>query len=880
MAFNGAEYFTLEGAEDQLLQMLLGNTIFGGFTPLIKKFLNSTLIGSNNDALLDAVLYTNMTPYGVFSEQQDSMQRRMANRQVADLTRASRSQWFEATAKTLMSYEDWSKNNTGTLEDYEAFMHNRAEGFADNKALAWLLDTVGFDPDNIAMARTYLGKAGSNITRLRKGAGDRAAFAASRATRNLFMNEDGQIDYNKEDYGFMTMGETAAVVAALTRDMDFFNTPDVTSLGSNVEKIKQATNNIKKAAQDYTNALSPLKDVFGSDIPKMIQSLEQMTGQRLTQMSAEAVGDATRRIMAGAEAGRYQLQQLTTVRQQVSGAITQMGVPFINDISATEQAQTILGITNTGLVPSSMSANRFEQLAADRVMRTSNSRGATALNQAYALWREDREKKGEVFETDQQAFETFRTAYQNLREKNWSVDNAILQLSGKENMYQLQDALGSQYYQGAVRRNLGGSMAMQESTNQRIQQARYYAAQNNVQPQFDEAVKALQKDINLLNADDTALRSSGLSENAQWQVRAIRNGYYGDLGAVMSANQAAIDTERRTQQTATIRAFTEAMQVDLASSKSDLIGHFMNVRKKTQGGLPTTESIREILSESATLRGADPDTMATAVTMLQATDQILAYRGITDEGKAQEIAKDWLTYVNKDGMYNASFLDTMKGFQETTAKRDLAMSTAERARKNGDIALAEEQEALVESYNSELLNMVPRLHVSRYANEDLYQQFTKEKGRDVDLYNAIKDGQYDVREVNDYMKAYIARDKLIEAAGKMEDADYLKQELTNDVFTADMLKIANAEGAMTSAEMEDWFKNTAVGRQMLETNPNIVKDIFNTVADKSDSSTKTQTDLYDILGKLSTSIDSLSGIMEQVTKALSEKEDRDRNEEE
>ena len=869
--------------------MLLGNTIFGGFTPLIKKFLNSTLIGSNNDALLDAVLYTNMTPYGVFSEQQDSMQRRMANRQVADLTRASRSQWFEATAKTLMSYEDWSKNNTGTLEDYEAFMHNRAEGFADNKALAWLLDTVGFDPDNIAMARTYLGKAGSNITRLRKGAGDRAAFAASRATRNLFMNEDGQIDYNKEDYGFMTMGETAAVVAALTRDMDFFNTPDVTSLGSNVEKIKQATNNIKKAAQDYTNALSPLKDVFGSDIPKMIQSLEQMTGQRLTQMSAEAVGDATRRIMAGAEAGRYQLQQLTTVRQQVSGAITQMGVPFINDISATEQAQTILGITNTGLVPSSMSANRFEQLAADRVMRTSNSRGATALNQAYALWREEQERNGETFATDQQAFETFRTAYQQLREDGMAVDNAILELSGKDNMYQLQDALGSQYYQTAVRRNLGGSMAMQESTNQRIQQARYDAAQNNVQPQFDEAINALQKDITLLNANEETLRSSGLSNEAQWQIRAIRNGRYGDLGAVMSANQAAIDTERRTQQTATIRAFTEAMQVDLASSKSDLIGRFMNVRRKTQGGLPTTESIREILSESATLKGADPDTMATAVTMLQATDQILTYRGVTDETQAQEIAKDWLTYVNKDGMYNARFLDAMNSYQETAHKRDVAMASAEEAEKKGDTYFAERQRALAGTYEQELVDMVPKMYIARYANEDLYDQFTKEKGRETDLLYAIRNGEYDAAEVNDYMKAYIARDKLMEAAGKMQNSDYLKQAMSDETFMlgaideetglrkGGLLQLANEEDSMTSEQMEEWFKNTDAGKLMMQTNPNIAKDIFNTVVEKSESTTKTQTDLFDMLGKLDGTLKELSGVMDQVKKELSSKEVQNAN---
>ena len=844
---DGATFMRVEDLEDKLFQALLGNTVFGGFTPLLKKLLNDNILGSSTDALLDSVLYTNMTPYGVFSEQQSVVQRRMANKQLADMTRASRSQWFEATAKTLMSYEDWERKNPGeSLESYNAFMRNRAEGFADNAVLNQVLNMVGFDPDNIAMARQYLGKAGANMVRLRKAAGDRNAFTASQAMHRLFLNEDGEIEYNKADYGYMTMGETSAVVAALSRDIDFFNTPDVTSLGSNVEKIKRASDNIRKAAQQYTEALSPLKDVFGSDIPKMIQSLEQMTGQRFTQMDPTSVADATRRIMAGSEAGRYQLQQLVTVRQQISGAIMQMNVPMINDIAATEQAQTILGITNTGLIPSSMSSARYEQMAADRILRTSNSRGATAINQAYALWRE--RNFAANFQNDQEAFDLFQQQFNDRRQKGMTVDAAIMDLADVNNLYSLQEALGSRFYQDAVRRNFGGIIALEESTNQRISTARYAAAQRGKGAEFDEAVKAIQGNINIMN-DEVALIDSSLSEGAKWQVRMIRNGGYGDLAAVMSQTQAAKDTEARTLRTARIRSTLDAMQVNLASGPMDFIGKFIGVRADTEGGIPTLQSIKDLLGESGKAFAADPELRSTAAVMMQATGRILDYKGITDKDKASMVMQDWLGYVAKDGMNNSHFMDALNRY------------TA--AAEAGDEAA--------------MADIAPRLYVARYANEDLYNSFAKDKAREQDMLDRVASGSIDIAEINDIMKAGLLQDKLRGIAREAGDVE-LEAEM-NRIDRSSLLErmygFANQEG---DAKFEELLRGTDVGRRFLERYKNQTLEAINTVESKSTATTKSGTDLFGILDKLNETLKGVDGVMQAVNGTLDKLGNKDKNE--
>lgn len=823
-----AQTVRIEDLEDNLMQAILGNGPLAGFAPLLKKLFNENVLGSNNDAILDAVLYTNMTPTGAFLQQQSSMQQRMASRQVSDLTRASRTQWFESAAKTLMSYESWSQSEEGrgkTLEQYNDFMRNRAEGMADNQALGFLLNMVGFDPEGINEARTYLSKAGANLVRHRKSLGDISAFTASRAMRNVFSDEEGNLTYDKRDYGYMTMGETSAVIAALTRDIDFFNTPDVQNAGSNVNKIKVATENIKKAAQEYTQALSPLKDVFGSDIPAMIQALEQMTGRRFTQMSSEQIGAASRRIMAGAEAGRYTLKQLTTVENQVENAIYGMDVPIINDISALAQAQTILGITNTGMIPSSMSAHRFEQLAADRVMRTSNSRGATAVNQAYALWRERQDKEGQpAFASDAEAFAAFQDKLR-ARGSEVSIDRALLELSGAANIYSLQEAAGSRYYQSAVEGNLGGVVAMERSTERRITQARLDAASNGNGDAFNEAIKVLQSKggMSYMNAEAALSASTDISEAAKWQIRAIRNGRYGDLGAVMSAYQTSVDVAEKTQRNIRLRQGMDALNTDIAANALGVVRKFIGVGSdKYRGGLPDPASLRDILSESKAWNAADPETQRSIAIQMQAIGDMMQEEGIdiTNKEAMQAYVDDAVKYVGKDAMYNSHYMDALLSYSQALEAGDSTM--AKQAAKD--------------------------MIIARYANEDLLSRYAeKHKG-----YNGLEG--VDTAEINDVIKADLIHGKLTDLV-KGDDKEV--QDFVKNTLGTKMLDKAKDAGDMTSKQLEDLLNESDIGKKILTSHKEAVTNMFNTEVARSDARTTTQTDLFGMFNQLIDKINEL-----------------------
>lgn len=844
MAFNGAETVRVEDLEDKLLQAILGNGPLAGFSPLIKKLFNSNIIGSNNDALLDAVLYTNMTPTGVFMDQQTAMQQRIAAQQLSHLKTASRSQWFEAAAKTMMSYESWSqaKGNEGkSIEQYNADMHNRAAGMAENGVIDFLLNMTGFDPDGLNEVRTYLGKAGSNIARHRRSAGQVGAFAASRAVHNLFTDAEGNLDYDRSKYGYMTMGETATVVAALTRDIDYFNTPEVKSLGSNVEKIKAASDNIKKAAQDYTKALSPLKDVFGSDVPAMIQALEQVTGRRFTQMSAEQVSSATRRIMAGADAGRYTLKQLTTVENQVADAIYGMNVPIINDISALAQAQTILGITNTGLIPSSMSAHRFEQIAADKVMRTSNSRGATAVNQAYALWREEKDKEARrlrgddavAFIDDATAFAKFQEDLNKLTAQGVGIDRALLELSGESNIYSLHKAAGSQYYQAAVEQNLGGAVALERSAAFRIQQERNRAQLSGNGKAFDEAIAALQAEggLSILNSEEN-LRNSGLLAEAQRQVRMIRNSEYGDLGAVISASQTAKEIAVKTQKNMQLRTSIEGLGTAFAENPVQLIGDFMGLRANSKGGLPTTESIIDILRRTQTLKAASDEVITLSAATMQAAGSLADLKGGDEETRKAYIA-DYIKYAAKDGIANAHYVDALNDYYKALGSNDEG----------------KQRRALM------------ALEAARYGNEDLLEQYDNKLGLD-QLYTEMESPGFDTAEINDYIKGELFYKK-IEDVYKGADKQSYEYRLIQRTLQDGSLRAAIKEAGLDPSELKgsslmEVLKKTEAGQQIIaDIGEDVIKDWANTETAKSDAQTRTQSDLFGTMDKLIEKIDEL-----------------------
>lgn len=427
--------FTGVQTMDDILTQIMGSVFGGGaigglMGGLLKQPMYSMLglqNGNQRDALLDFVLSSDKTPFGTAMELQNRRFTRIASANMQRLSNNAMRNWLADVGRTTMSYNSWLKQ-PGQQEAgadrseaaYNAFIQNQAAGWSNNFLWKGLYQFA--DPDGMMAAQQYLQEAGTNVIRRGYLNGRRGAVLQARAVGNLFTNAKGEFSYNPADYGFMNVGEASAVAAALTKDLDFFS-----GSGVNSEKIKEASKRLDKMLKDYTQALAPLKDVFGKDVPAMIKAVEELSGKRLTQMDAAQVNRTVRQALDGAVAGNYTLEQQVQAGAAWRGALLQMNVPFLNDLSTMSVTGSILSATNVaGVAPRTMSAERWTKMASDRITRASVSAGGAAFAQAYAIMKS----------RDQSlTYDKFMSAYNSAF--NGSIDQTLYRLTGTRNAAEL-----------------------------------------------------------------------------------------------------------------------------------------------------------------------------------------------------------------------------------------------------------------------------------------------------------------------------------------------------------------------------------------------------------------------------------------------------------
>ena len=726
----------MDDAISQAMSQVIGsNPLLGMFQAPIRTFLYDQLglAGPGyRDTFLDTVLTSNMTPYGVSQELFNRRIQQVSNDAMKRRALKAKQGFFADVGRTLLSYDSWREQQEDGADlseaAYNAFINNEAAGKASNPIWNFLYNTM--DPDGLGMANEYLAKAGANQIRRGRWAGRRGALLQARAVGDLFLNDKGEYQYDKTDYGYMTVGESAAVAAAITKDQDFFQ-----GVGVRPEDLKKASENLRNSVQAYTKALSPLKDLFGSDVPAMIQAIEQLSGQKLSQMDPVHLGETVKRVMAGATAGNYTLQQLTDMNTKVSSAITQMNVPYINDLGALAQSMTVLDMTSSGPGPSFMSAARFANMAGDLVMRSSNSAGAQAINQAYAIWRQTNENG---------TLQGFLDKYNALRKNNRTADEALLEISGQNSMYALEVAgTGSRYYQEAVRANLGGTAAILENVNSYIDTARFRATNEQHGAAFEEAIKAVQDNVSLLS-NTQALMDSSLSAEAKAEVLRISNGHYGaNLSMSLVAYDQAEKSRRRTERQIKAMESSERIKA-LPSSAKEAFRSFL-------AGDLTYQKLVDITQDIKTLLPEDQEMLKYSLEAAQMLQPVLGRMGADDTLNYQE---EFVKYSLNNGMTNALF--TQKQLEYEDLMR--------RAENPGENESAQDLKA-------EALQAANMMHIYRYADESLVTQW---------LDGATGD---DRKKKEDQLKALFYQ----KHDGKMLSAQAAGYEI-NDMIRADFIE--------------------------------------------------------------------------------------------
>lgn len=853
---------TLEGLENQLLESLLGSTPLAPLLPILTPQINSLLGLSGQgwrNPVLDSVMISNMSPYGTYVGQLQSNFNRVANDALNRQSNAARRGWLENISRTMMSFESWKKTDLGQQmaaearsdkelrQYYEDYITNEAAG-RDN-----FITRAGYqflDPEGFEASRKYLSQAGANLIRNSSIQGRRSAYMQAKAVGKLFIGDDGKYNYKAADYGYMNVGEASAVAAAITTDTDLFN-----DAGFDADKIKDATTKLRDRIKEYTKALSPLKDVFGTDIPAMIKAVEELSGQRLSQLDPSRMGQMVSRVMAGATVGGYTVGQVVNMRNHMASAIGKMDVPFINDMGALAQGATVLDATVTGYAPAAMSLQRYQNNVGEWTLRTSNSSGAEYLNLAYAVWKQQNPEK---------TFEDFQQEY-NTKRGEMNADAAILSMAGASDFYNLRNAgYQSKYFLEAVQDDIGGRMARTENLKELIGRG-YMQAYGSQRDDYTTAIDLIQKDTRLLT-DNAYLESyklengDNLSENVIKQVQAIKNGFYGaELVTALHA-----DAELRRKQPLKdaqikLRTNLENLKIAIPDSFKAAISDFLGGRG----------DLASLVTNSHAMMQADEETRTMMEDIaMAAQDQM----GRTlEENATQQEKQEWLTNQLSYGITNGY---TNELYTEELIRYSDAKKTFDKLHKKK----IEDKEELTDE---ELNTYEDAQNVMRYASRGMYvSQFVDQEvvsdfvGTDNNKKSALlevfdkaleKSGATSEAAGQEVMD-YIVTSKITD---QMKDRNFATRfSKLDDAFRQELEKKQSELGALDRSDVMDIIDNLQKDDRFKGTTELAFQTLKNFTNNAFNESGGAETDIQDLFGIITKAIERMGSLSDEMKKVL------------
>lgn len=455
---------------NQLLSAILGSVIPGGeqLAGMASGPLQQWL-GIQNDVFMDTVLFSNMTPYGVSRAQDNAILQRLSQSALGSTQQAAQFQAYQGLARTLTSYEAWSRLPVSEQAgSYQAFIDSKAQSFMGN--IGFNTAFAMLDPLGLQNMNKYMSMAAANLTRFGLSHGNRNAYInTKKVISDMFRDDAGNYDFDKRDWGYFNNGEVAALTAAITKHYDAVGDADISQAGS----LKNASQRLRDKVKSYAEALSPLKDIFGSDIPSMIRSIEELAGQDIATMGPERARAIANMAIDKTSTGRYSMSDLSSWGQQFSTLMRDMDIPVLNKLNGTMYASMALDAVHGGVKPRYMTSSTFMNMAAEQVIRTANSEGADDYAKTYALWAE-RRRRADGPDADV-SFSTFHSELTRVANANFNGNKAtaMLEMAGVTNRYDLNQGLTSEYYTSAKESGLGAQLAFDSNMSRTMQHSRY-----------------------------------------------------------------------------------------------------------------------------------------------------------------------------------------------------------------------------------------------------------------------------------------------------------------------------------------------------------------------------------------------------------------------
>lgn len=336
-----------------------------------------------------------------------------------------------------------------TEAQHSAFADNILSNPIARAAYDFIDSALGFD--HSTEVGSYIRRAADDqaINAFKNGQGVESLRIAREIVDNML--GDGRYDEAAFESRFgkgMTRRDVAILAAHIGNDVDF---TDAFEDGYDAAKARAAGDRFASAIKNYGEALRPLKDVFGSDIPAMIDALEQLTGKAIGTMAPERVQNAARQLSNGVISGIINVPQLAAsdarIRNELFGRPGLDLSRYMSHGSMAIAAETMVGGAPAPyFVDDSMYRSMVEALTSDPAMMAI----ADDYTKAFTIW-----QNGDAKRTYDQFIEAMGD--------HVTIENATqLALGPGATRFELDRAYGYESYYNNQMEGVGDVMAREE----------------------------------------------------------------------------------------------------------------------------------------------------------------------------------------------------------------------------------------------------------------------------------------------------------------------------------------------------------------------------------------------------------------------------------
>lgn len=450
---------TLRNMFQNALQQTLGSFLPMGLDRLASGMIGDFALkslGIKYDYAMDVPLTTGgLSSRGVANSYLMTQARQLAPQGFEQAQRSAEFQFWKNIAGLQKSEAQWLKDNNleanaKNRRRYDDYLANEALGYQNGPASMFY---KMLDPYEMGQASQYMSMATGNLYTRQLLQGDRRRPAAAvRFMSELFRGPNGEFAFDRKDYGGMGIGEVSALTAALTKELD--------PLGNarSGEELKKAAGDFSDKIKEYARALAPLKDVFGQDIPSMLRTVEELSGQSIAATGADRAREIARQVSTGVIYGNYTIGDVRGVNQRIVQQMDKMGM---SDMAMAQSALLSVDILDAGTanLPKYMRKDRMLQKAYDRVASSAGSTGAEYLDRAYAMW-------AQRSDVQDKSIDAFREQFRGVAPDQ--ILNRAMELAGARTLVDLDNGMRYDDYAVAKENRLGGSLAVQAATSERI----------------------------------------------------------------------------------------------------------------------------------------------------------------------------------------------------------------------------------------------------------------------------------------------------------------------------------------------------------------------------------------------------------------------------